>query len=281
MSVLLTAIGFGALAIQLALIFVISRRKLRSQFGIFFNFLILLTVAQVGFQISAHWSEYAYQYVYWTFTALAMGLSLGVLYEVFVSILKPYSAVIDLGKMLFWWAAVFLFFTALVTALATTGSQFTRICTAILLVEKCVQLMQCGLLLLLLTFEKKLGLSWRSHGMCIALALGIFAAMDLTITYMNAHYPVWHSSLDLINGMVCLSIFAFLVAGLSIPEPARSTAQDSPTRLILQRWNDVLMNTPLVSRVPATELAFSSVDSFIPGVEKTVDRVLSRKMAAS
>ena len=281
MSVLLTAIGFGALAIQLALIFIISRRKLRSQFGIFFNFLILLTVAQVAFQISAHWSEYAYQYVYWTFTALAMGLSLGVLYEVFVSILKPYSAVIDLGKMLFWWAAVFLFFTALVTALATTGSQFTRICTAILLVEKCVQLMQCGLLLLLLTFEKKLGLSWRSHGMCIALGLGTFAAMDLTITYVNAHYPVWHNTLDLVNGLVCLGVYAFLIAGLSLPEPARKTAQDSPTRLILQRWNDVLMNTPLVSRGPGTELAFSTVDSFIPGVEKTVDRVLSRKMAAS
>ena len=66
-----------------------------------------------------------------------------------------------------------------------------------------------------------------------------------------------------------------------LPEPARKTAQDSPTRLILQRWNDVLMNTPLVSRGPGTELAFSTVDSFIPGVEKTVDRVLSRKMAAS
>ena len=76
MSNLLTVIGFGALAVQLALILIISRRKLRSQFGIFFNFLILLTVAQVGFQISAHWSEYAYQYVYCSGDGLEPGCAL-------------------------------------------------------------------------------------------------------------------------------------------------------------------------------------------------------------
>jgi len=92
---------------------------------------------------------------------------------------------------------------------------------------------------------------------------------------------MWHNTFDLVNGMVCVGIFGFIIAGLTLPEPARKTAQHSPTRLILQRWNEVLMNTPLVSRVPATELAFSSMDSFIPCVEKTVDRVLSRKMAAS
>ena len=63
-------------------------------------------------------------------------------------------------------------------------------------------------------------------------------------------------------------------------EPNRRAIESAPTRLILQRWNEVLLSTPLVSR-RADELAFAQVDSFIPGVEKTVDRVLSRKMAAS
>ena len=281
MSIFLSAIALCSLGVQIALILIVGRRKLRSEFTIFFNSLILLTVAQIVFQISARWLCHAYPYIYWIFTALSMVLSLGVLYEVFVNILKPYSAVIDLGKMLFLWAAAFLLLTALITALATTGPQFNRIIYAILSLEHCIQLMQCGLLLLLLLFEKKLGLSWRSPGMCIALGIGSFAAVDLTITYLIARFPMWHNSLDLINGAVCLGIYGFIIAGLTLPEPARKTAQDSPTRLILQRWNDVLMNTPLVSRGPGTELAFSTVDSFIPGVEKTVDRVLSRKMAAS
>src|SRR5437764_10762857 len=200
MSIFLSAIDHYSLGLQIALILIVCRRKLRSEFTIFFNSLILLTVAQIVFQISARWLCHAYPYIYWIFTALSMVLSLGVLYEVFVNILKPYSAVIDLGKMLFLWAAAFLLLTALITALATTGPQFNRIIYAILSLEHCIQLMQCGLLLLLLLFEKKLGLSWRSPGMCIALGIGSFAAVDLTITYLIARFPMWHNSLDLING---------------------------------------------------------------------------------
>src|SRR5438874_8876851 len=142
MSIPLTVIGFCSLAIQIALVFALGKRKIRSEFTMFFNYVILLTVSWLLLQISAHWLLQAYSYVYWICTALVMVLGLAVLYEVFVNILKPYSAVIDLGKMLFWWAGLFLMLTALITALATTGSQFTRVCTAILLVEHCVQLMQ-------------------------------------------------------------------------------------------------------------------------------------------
>jgi hypothetical protein len=253
-----------------------ARRKRRAQFPIFYNYVFLFLFVTIALQVAARWFLHEYSFVYWTATGLTMLLSFGVLYEVFVSILKPFSELIDLGKMMFRWAALFLLITAFITALATTGSKTTKLCTAILLMEHCIQLMQCGFLLLLLAFETRLGISWRSHGMCIALGLGVFASTDLLLTYLYERFPAWHTSLDMTNGMIACGLFAFWTIGLLLPEPARKSAQDSPTRIILQRWNEALAATPLSNSL--SEIALSPVDSFIPGVEKAVDRILARKM---
>ncbi len=53
-------------------------------------------------------------------------------------------------------------------------------------------------------------------------------------------------------------------------EPAK--AADAPSRLIIQRWNDALIS------YRQAEVAFSPMNSFLPGVEQTVDRVLARKI---
>jgi hypothetical protein len=277
MSNFLMLLGLLTVAGPLTLLAVMNKRQMRGKFAMFFNYLVLMAIASVALQVSNHFfSRESYFYVYWVFTALLMLAGFAVLYEVFITILKPYSAVIDLGKMLFWWAAFFLFLTALLTAMATTGPQVSKICTAIQLLEHCVQLMQCGLLLLVLTFDRRLGLSLRSHGMCIAFGLGTFAASDLTITYLFDRMPHSQTELNLINGAVSVGLYCFWIMGLLSPEPQRRTAQDSPTRVILQRWNEALMATPFVR---SGELAFSQVDSFLPGVEKTVERVLARKMS--
>ncbi|HEV3038628.1 MAG TPA: hypothetical protein VHA33_12710 [Candidatus Angelobacter sp.] len=253
-----------------------AKRKLRNQFPIFFNYIVLLLIFTVAFQVAARWFFREYSFVYWTSTGLTMLLGFGVLYEVFVNILKPFSELIDLGKMMFRWAALFLVITAFITALATTGSRTTRLCTTILLMEHCVQLMQCGFLLLLLAFETRLGISWRSHGMCIALGLGVFASTDLLLTYLYQKFPTWQTGLDLTNGIIAAGLFAFWTVGLLLPEPARKNAQDSPARIILQRWNEALAATPISNRF--SEVALAPADSFIPGVEKAVERVLARKM---
>jgi hypothetical protein len=255
---------------------VMCKRRMRGKFTMFFNYLVLTAIASAAFQVSSRWFQHQYYYVYWVFTALLMLAGFTVLYEVFTTILKPYTAVIDLGKMLFWWAALFLFLTAFLTAMVNSGPQVSKICTAIQLLEHCVQLMQCGLLLLVLTFDRRLGLSLRSHGMSIALGLGTFAASDLVITYLFDRMPHWNSALNVINGIISVSLYCFWTTSLLSPEAQRRTAQDSPTRIILQRWNEALMTTPLIR---GGELAFSQVDSFLPGVEKTVERVLARKMS--
>ena len=68
-------------------------------------------------------------------------------------------------------------------------------------------------------------------------------------------------------------VLAFWAFRLSVKETTPITAASSPSRLIIQRWNEAL-----ISYIQG-EMALSPVmNSFLPGVEQTVERVLARKI---
>jgi hypothetical protein len=270
------------LAIAVGLSFVLAtmiRRKIRFEFPMFFNYVAFTIVAMLLSFIFCFIKSPQYLYVFWALAVLSSGLIFGVLYEVFVNLMKPYSSVIDLGKMMFRWAAAFLLLAAFLTALATNGSQPSKFVAAMSLIDRSLRLMQCGLLLLLLAFEKRLGLSWRSHGMCIALGLGTSAALDLAVSYLRANFTAWRFELDFFNSFFFLAVSVFWTVFFRLPQPQRN-ALDAPGRLTIQRWNDELATT--LAAVPLAkagrEFAFVPPDSFIPGVEQAVERVLARKM---
>jgi len=271
-------IGLAAVAaiIQAVIVRVVVNRRLKANFPIFLSYscfgVVMVAVALAGYIFS---SCAQYFYLYWTLSFLYMALEFGIMYEIFVNALKPYSALIDLGKMLFRWAAVFLLFAAVLTALATAGSQANRLVAAVALTERSMRLMQCGLLLLFFFFERRLGLSWRNHNMGIALGLGAGAAMDLTVSYLKVHYPASSDAFGIVNSVFYLGVLCFWASNLAQTEPARSNVLDSPSRLIFQRWNEALTTYSVRG-----EMAFASsgVESFLPGVEQTVERVLARKI---
>jgi hypothetical protein len=264
--------------LQVLMLALLIKRKLRSTLPIFFNYVVfgLITVC-VPLIFLPRVSHLQYFVLYWTIEAVGMMVALAVIYEAFLLILKPYSALVDLGKALFWWATVFLALASVVTAIATGGSEANRICAGILLFQRVVQLMQCGLLLLLLVFESRLGLSWRSHGMSIALGMGAFAALDLSFSIVRQHLPAWGHSLDILYAGMPVVLISIWLLNFYLPQPVRKTVMESPSRLIFQRWNEALLSTPLVSR-RGEVIAFSTVESFLPGVERTVERVMARKM---
>jgi hypothetical protein len=272
---ILIAVAVIGASVQAYTLRILSSRKLRAEFPIFFRYSGFCVVAGLASLIPFVYYCPQYFYMYWALTGVTMILEFGVLYELLVSALKPYSALIDLGKMLFRWAAVFLVLAALLTAVATAGTGHNRIVAAVDLLQRTVRLMQCGMLLLFLGLEKRLGLSWRTHSMSVALGLGIYAAVDLSITYMIDRLPAMAGSLQILPNLVYVGAACFWAFSLAQPEPSRKNVLDSPSRLIFQRWNEAL-----VSYSHRGELALSSsaMDSFLPGVEQTVDRVLARKM---
>lgn len=272
---ILIAITIVAAVIQGFTLRILKQKKLRSEFPVFFRYslfsIISYAIALIPFVIYCP----QYFYVYWALTSVTMVLEFGVLYELLVNALKPYSALIDLGKMLFRWAAVFLVLAALLTAFATTGTSNHKIAAASELLQRTVRLMQCGLLLLFFGLEKRLGLTWRTHSMSIALGMGIYAGVDLSSTYLIDRLPAMTGVLQVFANLVYLSAAALWAFSLAKPEPVRSNVLDSPRRLIFQRWNEALL-----THTVRGEMAFagSGMESFLPGVEQTVERVLARKI---
>jgi hypothetical protein len=264
----------SSIVLQAVILRVMAKRNLKSSFPFFFSFVAFMTVGIVlGLGVFFFASQQYFNF-YWTFNTISMLIGFMVLYEVFVSILKPFSAVIDLGKMLFVWAGLFLLLAGFLTAAVTSGPHTNRLVVAVDLCDRCVHLMQCGMLMLLMFFEKRLNLSWRSHAMSIGLGIGITAAVDLGVSYGQSRFPALHSQLDVVYGFSYAAVVAFWAYTLMSKQPARSTAAESPTRLILQRWNEALTGYGYGD----VAYASNATDSFLPNVERTVDRVMARKI---
>lgn len=273
------ALLIGGTLLLIAVLAIMVRKNLRRHFPIFFAYIAWVLLSTFVEDFADRLSPLTFFYIYWSLNAVAMMLGFGVLYEVFANVLKPYSALIDLSRLLFVWAGIFLLIAAVATALASAGSEPTRISTSVMLFTRIVRLMQCGLLLLLMIFDSRLGLSWRNYGMGIALGFGSYAAIDLIISYLNVHCSCsqWADTLGMVNTSAYVGSTAFWVLVLALPQPSRRTVLDSPARLIFQRWNEALLASPLASRNNQIA-ALSPVESFLPGVERTVERVMARKM---
>lgn len=274
------------LAVQSLILVVMLKRKLRPEFPLFFqytlinSFALCIAIILRASPVQQTW----FPYIDWTVSLISMFFVFGVLYEVFVNTLKPYSALMDLGRMLFRWTAVVVFVAAMITAFATlsifavdkrlvslSGFEMAR-----MLADHSLRLMQCGLLVLLLLFEKRLGLSWRSRGIAIALGLGLAAAVALAVSFVKGFVgsAVYRYDLDLVNGGFYLAVTVFWAVILMRPETHVSNVLQSPSRVVAQRWNDALT----ASRSNGGELAFSPVDMFMPGIESVVERVLAKKI---
>ena len=268
-------LAIASALIQVYILRILASRKLKSEFPAFLVYtcfgIALVVIGLAGYIFSPT----TYFYIYWTLSFIYMGLEFLVMYEILVNALKPYSALIDLGRMLFRWAAIFLLLAGVLTALATAGSQSSKLTAGISLVERSMRLMQCGLLLLFFFFEKRLGLSWRNYNMGIALGLGSTAALDLSFSYLKVQFAPHQETFCLIESGFYIAVLSFWAVCLAQPEPERKNVLDSPSRLIFQRWNEALSSYSSRGEIA---LATNGVNSFLPGVEETVDRVLARKM---
>ena len=276
LSVIQWVLVYGTAALQAAVLLAMVRRKLRLSFPYFFSFAVFNLVTQLLQAVLVpHLGPFQYFYLFWTIQAISTQLIFLVMYEIFLHVLRPYSALLDFGKLLFRWALLFLALASVLTAIATNGVQAAKICAAIQLLNRSAELMQCGLLLLLILFEKRLGLPWQNPAVCIMLGAGTVAAVDLIGSYARISIPTsWHAW-DLANSVTWLLVNGAWGASFALAR-REQPIQYQPTRLILQRWNEALMTTPLVSR--KHQIAMSPIESFLPGVEQTVERVMARKM---
>ncbi len=248
---------------QFGVLVAMYRRGLHRDYPYFFNYTVLQVLSEpVLFLIQRH-SYSAYYWSYYVSIALSALVSFAVLQEIFHGAFRPYEALRDLSVILFRWSALVVLLVAVMWAItATHSNQVDALTNGILLVQRSVRLMQCGLVFFLLLFSEYLGISRRHVLFGIALGFGIFASVSMLVAAAVAHgtfVPV--SILRQINS-AAYAISTMIWLGYTVMAPARSNVAVATARS--KDWNYALED----ARVQPAE------NSMLDTMDRTVERLL-------
>ncbi|MGB8583861.1 MAG: hypothetical protein WCD47_23805 [Candidatus Sulfotelmatobacter sp.] len=238
------------------------RRGQYRQFKYFFAYIIAQLVSfGVIFPIRHNYS--AFFYANWISTAISVGLGFKVIHEAFLDAFRPFHTLRDLGTVLFKWAGLVMLLVAGVVSVSTNSSDTVPWVQAILTAERCVRIIQVGMVLFLLFFAQYLGVSRRQHSFGIALGFGFFAMVELSLVASWVGEHVSPRSMELIN-MAAYNCTLLIWLGYVL---GKVPAREAPATLLRpQRWEQSL--TDIHHPFPS--------DSLIPMFEGMVDRALSR-----
>ena len=253
---------FSASTIQLGVLVAMYRRGLQREYPYFFNYTVLQVVGDPILFVMNRQGYTLYYFSYWLSAALSALISFAVLYEIFQHAFRPYEALRDLGVILFRWSALVILLVAGMWAV-TSGhpAQEGSITNAILLAERSVRLMQCGLVFFLLLFSEYLGISRRNLLFGIALGFGLFASVNMLVASGLSHAGVVHVSVLRWINSGAYNLSALIWLGYTALAPSRSGAQAARRS---QEWNSALED----ARVPG------EADSLLDSMDRTVERLL-------
>lgn len=239
------------------------RRGLHRKFKFFFGYIIIQLVT-FAVLFPTYWYNYtASFYLYWACNAIGVAFGFGVIHEVFVDVFRSFHTLRDLGTVLFKWAGLVMLLVAAVVAVSTNSPQMGPYLQAIVTAQRCVRIIQVGMVLFLLFFSHYVGISRRQQSFGIALGFGSFAVVELILiaSWVGNHLVnPWMSIVNMTAYNATLLLWLGYVA-------ARSPARDAGLSLLQpQRWEQSLSD--IHHPLPA--------DSLIPMFEGMVDRALSR-----
>jgi hypothetical protein len=258
--------------LELSLAGVMYWRRLHRTFPVFFayvvfqvvNFLVLFPIYQWGSGPNAtDRAIAAYFDAYWISAAISVAIGFKVIHEIFLDVLRPYPNLKDLGTLLFKWAALVMLLVAMVVTAASQPGNDTLLAQAVIIMQRCMRVIQCGLILFLLFFSRHLGVSRRQLSFGITLGFGGFASVELVGLALFSGGQIHSHTLSLIN-TTAYSFSILVWIGYAL---LKATSREASAKLLMsQRWDLGLSE----ARHPVGS------DSLIPMFESMVDRAFSR-----
>jgi hypothetical protein len=245
------------------------RRGLFRQFKFFFAY-IITQLATFGVLFPAFfWRGFsALFYLYWGCNAISVTCGFLVIHEVFVDMFKFFHTLRDLGSVLFKWAGLVMLLVAAVVSVSANSPHMSPWIQAIITSQRCVRIIQVGMVMFLLFFAQYVGVSRKQHSFGIALGFGSFAVIELILicSWVGNHVgDPWMSIVNMTAYNASLTLWLSYVA---VKRPVRDTSR---SLLQPQRWEQSLsdIHHPLPP------------DSLIPMFEGMVDRALSRTVPSN
>lgn len=268
------ALWFAHPVLQLGIAALMLYRKQHRKFKFFFGYIVTQLVT-FGAVFPNFWLHRAngsvsvyFFYFYWCCQAVSAAFGFGVIYEVFVDVFRSFHTLRDLGTVLFKWAGLVMLLVAGVVSISTNSNQMPPWMQAIITTQRCVRIIQVGLVLFLLFFARYLGVSRRQQSFGIALGFGSFAVIELTLLASWVGNHLVNPWVSIVN-MTAYNLSLGLWFGyLALKSPVRDAAS---ILLQTQRWEHSLSD--IQHPVPA--------NSLIPMFEGMVDRALSRTQPES
>lgn len=251
--------------LQIGVLIAMVRRGLHRDYPYFFNYTILQVVGEPILYFIYPRSYPVYFYAYYFNIALSVLISFAVLQEIFRDAFRPYEALRDLSVILFRWSALVVLLVAVMWAINTSHkSENGGIVDAILLAERSVRLMQCGLVFFLLLFSEYLGISRRSLLFGISLGFGFFAAVNMLVATGMAHHGILgHAMLRHINSGAYLIAVVIWLGYTLAAAPSKSKVAEAA--LARSKDLDIALQEARVQ---------PGVDSLLDTMDRTVERLL-------
>ncbi len=260
------ALWFAHPVLQTIIAVCMFRRGQHRAFKYFFAYLVteILTFCVVYPTYQYH--RHAVFYVSWIGTAIGVVLGFKVIHEAFLDVFRPFHTLRDLGTVLFKWAGLVMLLVAGVVSISSNSSETQPWVQAILTAQRCVRVIQVGMVLFLLAFAHYLGVRRRQHSFGIALGFGVFALVELALIASWAGDHLGSLTMNFIN-MGAYNTALFIWLGYTL---AKSPVREASAILLHpQRWEQSLSD--IQHPLPA--------DSLIPMFEGMVDRALSKQPA--
>jgi hypothetical protein len=266
MRVFYYALWIAHPVLQTAIAIAMFRRGWHRAFKYFFAYIVVQIVSFAVIFPTYRYSPSAIFYVSWISTAISVALGFQVIHEAFLDVFRPFHTLRDLGTVLFKWAGLVMLLVAGVVSVSTNSSDTAPWVQAIMTAQRCVRIIQVGMVLFLMSFARYLGVSRRQRSFGIALGFGAFAVVELSLiaSWVGGH--LGDTAMSLIN-MGAYNCSLVLWLGYML---AKSPEREAVSNLLRpQRWEQSLsdLQHPLQG------------DSLIPMFEGMVDRALSRTQA--
>ena len=250
--------------LQTAIAAFMLRRGLTRRFKFFFAYILTQVVSfAVVFPFYVWHSYAALFYLYWATTAVSVACGFLVIHEVFVDVFRMFHTLRDLGTVLFKWAGLVMLLVAGVVSISNTSAKIGPMMQGIITTQRCVRVIQVGMILFLLFFAHYVGVSRRQHSFGIALGFGSFAIIELMLISSWVGNHLSGPGMSMVNMVAYNSSLLLWLGYVAVRRPVRDA---SASLLQTQRWEQSLSD--IQHPLPA--------NSLIPMFEGMVERALLR-----
>jgi hypothetical protein len=238
-----------AIVLQAALATMMIHRGLARRFPGFFAYTVyeallsafLFTIDHIDAVTNAQYGN-----AYLAGAAGSAALRFAVVCEIFIQVFRGYPPLKELGEVIFRWATVILMIVAVlivanVTGLEGTGLEKDWYAVGFQVVDRAINIIQCGLLVFLVLLASFLRFSWTSHIMGIALGFGVFSSVELCLSALKAQYGMYFAwkAVPVIESVTYIGCLGLWSVTLLLSE-FRSLRTDPGPAKDLQNWNNEL-----------------------------------------